>query len=133
MTGCVLFLKEIYATKRPKIIWGDCSKRSPATTFIQSTKLNKRLVRLFFAVCPRPESAYSSVLAHSGRQKKGNPPAAKMQPAGLDLYPLPQGRLHKSTSNELWQDHGDHIVAVDGSVRQFSGGWHSVTSSVCRW
>lgn len=66
-------------------------------------------------------------------KKKGNPPAAKMQPAGLDLYPLPQGRLHKSTSNELWQDHGDHIVAVDGSVRQFSGGWQSVTSSVCRW
>jgi hypothetical protein len=66
-------------------------------------------------------------------QKKGNPLTAKMQPAGLNLYPLPQGRLHKSTLNELWQDQGDHIVAVEGPVLQFIGGWQSVTSSVRRW
>ena len=73
------------------------------------------------------------VPASSYAQKKGNPLTAKMQPAGLNLYPLPQGRLHKSTLNELWQDQGDHIVAVDGPVRQFNGGWQSVTCSVCRW
>lgn len=72
------------------------------------------------------------VPAGSYAQKKGNPLTAKMQPAGLNLYPLPQGRLHKSTLNELWQDQGDHIVAVDGPVRQFNGGWQSVTCSVCR-
>lgn len=65
-------------------------------------------------------------------QKKGNPLTAKMQPAGLNLYPLPQGRLHKSTLNEIWQDQGVilllltglfcHSAAYDGALtRSFKG------------
>ncbi|NTE55938.1 hypothetical protein G6M78_12745 [Agrobacterium tumefaciens] len=29
--------------------------------------------------------------------------------------------MNKSTLIELWQDHGEHIVAVDGCLRQFNG------------
>ena len=47
-------------------------------------------------------------------QKKGNPLTAKMQPAGLNLYPLPQGRLHKSTLNEIWQDQGVILLLLTG-------------------
>jgi hypothetical protein len=47
-------------------------------------------------------------------QKKGNPLTAEMQPAGLNLYPLPQGRLHKSTLNEIWQDQGVILLLLTG-------------------
>jgi hypothetical protein len=80
----------------------------------------------------KPTAILQGASAGKSSPKKGKPARCQMQPTGLNLYPLPQGRVNKSTSNELWQDHGDHIVAVDGPVRQFSGGWQSVTTSLCR-
>ncbi|WP_142627853.1 hypothetical protein [Rhizobium sp. P007] len=70
--------------------------------------------------------------AGESRPKKGKPATAEMQPAGLNLYPLPQGRLHKSTLNEIWQDQGVilllltglfcHSAAYDGALtRSFKG------------
>lgn len=91
-----------------------------------------RAAREFVACLSGANSNGSDAFAGESRPKKGKPATAEMQPAGLNLYPLPQGRLHKSTLNEIWQDQGVilllltglfcHSAAYDGALtRSFKG------------